>query len=60
MFIDKNKYFLTASHDGLINSDAIFEIKCPYSVIRYLVITLFISLYLLFISLYNSQIFFVN
>jgi hypothetical protein len=34
--IDKNKSFLAASPDGLgnkllINSDAILEIKCPYS-----------------------------
>jgi hypothetical protein len=31
LFIDKNKPFLAASPDGLINSNAILEIKCPYS-----------------------------
>jgi hypothetical protein len=31
LFIDKNKPFLAAYPDGLINSNAILEIKCPYS-----------------------------
>jgi len=31
LFVDFNLPFLAASPDGLIENDAIVEIKCPYS-----------------------------
>lgn len=32
LFVDKNKSFLAASPDGLINEDSIIEVKCPYKI----------------------------
>lgn len=32
LFVDKSYHFLAASPDGLIEDDAIIEIKCPYTI----------------------------